>query len=112
MGAAIQLNRRNRGIKLAGQFDLINGGMPCKTLFVSCAYFRNPKAFGQRSQDISAAVSAVSRKEKKKTYPGWAHTGAGKGESKVGQVYIMQLGSSVMAITRNAVWHILCALNN
>lgn len=82
MGAAIQLNRRNRGIKLAGQFDLINGGMPCKTLFVSRAYFRNPKAFGQRSQDISAAVSAVSRIIKKNIPGLGAHRGRkGRAES-------------------------------
>lgn len=35
-------------------------------------------------------------------YPAWAHTEAGKREPKVGQVYIMQLWSSVMAITCNA----------
>lgn len=92
--------QRNRGIKLAGQFDLINGGMARKTMFVSSAYFRNPKALDNVAW-IKAPQSRRGLLGEKK-HPAWAHTEAGKREPKVGQVYIMQLGSSVMAITCNA----------
>lgn len=61
--------KRNGGIKLAGRFDQINSGMSRKTLFVSNAYFRNPKAFENMAWFKEATQSGrgfTKKKERKK----------------------------------------------
>lgn len=54
---------------MAGQFDLINGGMARNTLFVSSAYFRNPKALDNVAW-IKAPQSRRGLLGEKNTQPG------------------------------------------
>lgn len=95
------LTERTKGMKVAGPFDLIRGGKTWKTLFVWCAYFRKPRRAAVDGQ------TEERRDERRLKEAGSTPGQAGKTAPKVGQVYIMQLGSSVMARTCYAVGTIM-----
>lgn len=77
--------------------------MARKTLFVSRAYFRKPGRALWAAQTEKREEKRGRRGEKRPKEAGSTPGQAGKTAPKVGQVYIMQLGSSVMGRTCDAV---------
>lgn len=108
--------QRSRRIKLHGSLIWLTVAWLVNPCLYQVHISGNPKAFDSvawfKASQSRRGFSEFIKKKKNTAYPARAHTEAGKTQTKVGQVYIMQFKKLNEGENTQCFWYILKGLNN